>query len=53
MGFFEGMSAAFALLVIGILIILGVMMILAPLKLWSIDKTLKEIRDELKKRPLD
>ncbi len=52
MGFFEGMSAAFALVLIIFIIVICIMLFLAPLKLWSIDKTLKEIRDELKKRNL-
>jgi hypothetical protein len=29
---------------------LGIMIVLAPIKLWTIDKTLKEILEELKKR---
>ena len=32
-----------------LLIIVAVMIILAPLKLWAMDKTLKEILEELKK----
>ncbi len=31
-------------------IILGVLIVLAPIKLWTIDRTLKEILEELRKK---
>ncbi len=46
---FSLMTFFYVLMVI-VGIMLAVMIFLAPIKLWSIDKTLKEILEELKKQ---
>jgi len=45
-----GFGAVASILIGAIIVIIGIMLIIAPLKLFSIDKTLKEMLKEIKKQ---